>query len=186
LAAPACFTILAFAAKASCRTARLSSNVWRQSPFCTFVPQFHCKGLIAMQTPVEFYVRLPVNLYRAGTPTRPKFDYLRTMPPRTEEQAYDVKVDTSTGLIDHRSGGLSLFDKPNLDYSDDWWLVPAGTKLPPGFTLSKDTTGNKFRGHFSIRALHDMPIDLWKKTLADWANNHASHINRLQQAKRNV
>ncbi|SFD15803.1 hypothetical protein SAMN05660479_03318 [Microbulbifer thermotolerans] len=44
-----------------------------------------------MHTPIEFYVKLPVDLFRGGTPTKHKFDYLRTMPPRNETQTYDVK-----------------------------------------------------------------------------------------------
>ena len=39
-----------------------------------------------MHTPIEFYIKIPKDLFRAGTPTKPKFDYIRTMPPRTDDQ----------------------------------------------------------------------------------------------------
>ncbi len=45
-----------------------------------------------MHTPIKFYVKLPTDLFRAGTPTKPKFDYLRTSPPRDDTQIYDVKI----------------------------------------------------------------------------------------------
>lgn len=57
-----------------------------------------------MPTPIQFYVKLPADLYRAGTPTKHKFDSLRTMPPRTEEKTYDVKINPKTGFIDHTAG----------------------------------------------------------------------------------
>ena len=91
-----------------------------------------------MHTPLEFYVKLPADLFRGGTPTKPKFDYLRTLPPKKSDETYDVKINLKTGLIDHKSGGLSLFNTPNYRFGPDWWVVPAGTKLPPEFTLSKD------------------------------------------------
>jgi hypothetical protein len=89
-----------------------------------------------MHTPIEFYVKLPADLFRGGTPTKHKFDYLRTMPPRNSDQTYDVKINSTTGLFDHTTGGLSLFNAPNYRFGPDWWVIPAGTKLPPEFTLS--------------------------------------------------
>lgn len=73
-----------------------------------------------MHTPIKFYVKTPVALYRAGTPTKAKFDYLRTMPPRKEREVFELKINPNTGLVDHRSGGFSLFNKPVLDFSSDW------------------------------------------------------------------
>lgn len=135
-----------------------------------------------MHTPVEFYVKIPVDLFRAGTATKPKFDYLRTLPPRKEDQVYDVKIDPQTGLIDHRSGGLSLFNAPNFSFGDDWWVVPAGTLLPPGFTLSKDTTNGRFYGHYTIRALADMHETRWKHAMLEWADRYAIHISEYRKS----
>ncbi len=58
-----------------------------------------------MHTPVEFYVKLPADIFRGGTPMKHKFDYLRTMPPRKEDQTFDVKIKPENGNIDHISGG---------------------------------------------------------------------------------
>ena len=147
--------------------------------------QKHLKGGM-MHTPIKFYFKLPVDLFRGGTPTKHKFDYLRTMPPRTKDQIYDVKVNPKTKKIDHTSGGLSLFDMPNYRFGPDWWVIPAGTILPPEFTLTKDLSDGKFRGHYTIRARTDMHIDVWKRKLIEWADNHAVHINEYGKASSNV
>lgn len=139
-----------------------------------------------MHIPIEFYVRLPVELYRGGTPTRPKFNYLRTSPPRKENQKFDVKIDSNTGLISHRTGGLSLFNKPDYSFGPDWWVIKAGTKLPSGFTLSKDLANGKFMGHYSIRSLSNISEKDWKQALKKWGEKHAVHINTFKKVKNNV
>ncbi len=139
-----------------------------------------------MHTPIKFYVKLPADLFRGGTPTKHKFDYLRTMPPRREDQTYDVKINSASGLIDHTTGGLSLFNNPNYGFGQDWWVIPLGTKLPPEFTLSKDLTDGKFRGHYTIRALFDMHESTWKRKLSDWADRHAIHIKQYKKVNNNV
>lgn len=136
-----------------------------------------------MHTPIEFYVKIPADLFRAGTPTKPKFDYLRTMPPRDEDQVYDVKVDPETGKIDCKSGGLSVFNTPNYSFGSDWWVLPKGTPLPVGFTISKDLTGGKFKGHYTIRSMSDIHVDVWKRKLKEWAENNAIHINEYRASK---
>ncbi len=130
-----------------------------------------------MHTPIKFYIKIPTTLYRAGAATRPRFDYIRTNPPRNDDQIFDIKIDPNTKMIDHESGGMSLFDKPRFNNSKDWWVLPEGTKLPPGFTVTKDLTDGVFKGHYSIRALSTMHIDTWKKTLKEWAESQAIHIN---------
>lgn len=136
-----------------------------------------------MHTPVKFFVKIPADLYRAGTPTKPRFDYIRTMPPRTDEQVYDVKIDPKTNKIKANTGGLSLFSSPNYSFGDDWWVVPQGVPLPSGFTISQDLTNGKLRGHYTIRTMKDIPLDLWKKTLGEWAEKNAIHINQHRQTK---
>jgi hypothetical protein len=139
-----------------------------------------------VHTPIQFYVRIPADLFRGGTPTKPKFDYLRTMPPRTADETYDVKIDPVTRMIDHTSGGLSLFDSPDFSFGPDWWVIPAGTELPPGFTVSKDLTNGKFKGHYTIRSMNDIHEDVWKRELASWANEHAVHIKKYRKASSDV
>lgn len=130
-----------------------------------------------MHTPIKFYLEIPTNLYRGGTATKPKFDYIRTSPPRDEDERFDIKINPDTKIIEHMSGGLSLFNKPNFENGTNWWVVPAGIELPPGFTVTKDLTNGIFKGHYSIRALSDIHIDDWKKILKEWAEEHAIHIS---------
>jgi hypothetical protein len=139
-----------------------------------------------MHTPVEFYLKLPVDLFRGGSPKRHRFDYLRTLPPRTDGQVYDVKINPRTGLIDHTSGGLSLFAVPDFSLGPDWWIVPAGTELPKEFVLTKDLTNGRFRGHYTIRAQFDIDQELWRRKLLDWADTYAIHIDKLRKASGNV
>lgn len=136
-----------------------------------------------MHTPIEFYLKIPVDLFRGGTPTKPKFDYLRTMPPRTDDQVYDVKIDPRTQKIDSKSGGLSLFNTPNFSFGQDWWVLPKDTPVPPGFTVSKDLTDGKFKGHYTIRSLEDIHVEIWKKTLKQWAEKYAINIKEHQATK---
>ena len=134
-----------------------------------------------MHTPIEFYVKVPKDLYRRGGATKPRFDYIRTSPPREAPQKFDLKVKKIGGktLIDHKSGGLSLFDKADFRSGEDWWVIPKGTPLPPGFTVTKDLTGNVFKGHYSIRALSDIELKKWKKELGEWAEKNTVHVNKF-------
>ena len=58
--------------------------------------------------------------------------------------------------------------------------------MPPEFILSKDLTDGKFRGHYTIRALIDLPVNIWKQKLAKWADEHAIHINQYKKVKNDV
>ncbi|GLQ32854.1 hypothetical protein [Litoribrevibacter albus] len=136
-----------------------------------------------MHTPIEFYIKIPVDLFRGGTPTKPKFDYLRTLPPRSEDQVYDVKINAETKMIDSSSGGLSLFNAPNFSFGSDWWVLPKDTPLPHGFTISKDLTNGKFKGHYTIRSLTDIHVDTWKKKLKAWAEEYAVNLNEYRRAR---
>jgi len=130
-----------------------------------------------MHTPTKFYLKIPTDLYRGGAAKKPKFDYIRTSPPRDEDDRFDIKIDPDTKKIDHLSGGLSLFNRPNFEHGTNWWVIPAGIDLPPGFTVTKDLTDGKFKGHYSIRALSDIDINDWKKILKEWAEENAVHIS---------
>lgn len=143
-----------------------------------------------MHTPIEFYLKVPEDLFRKGAPKKPRFDYLRTSPPRQVPQVYDVKVREVAGrlVIEPKTGGLSLFDSPGRRAGEDWWVIPKGTFLPHGFTISKDLTDGVFRGHFTIQSLKEIDVDVWKKTLGEWAEEHAVHIDqfRWKKADKNV
>jgi hypothetical protein len=131
-----------------------------------------------IHTLTEFYVAFPTDLFRGGTPTQHNIDYIRTMPPRKADQRFDVKLNRETGMIDHTSGGLSLFNATNNSFSSNWWMIPASTPLPDGFTLTKDFTNGKFKGHYTIRAIADMSVSDWKTKLREWADKHAVYVKK--------
>ena len=137
-----------------------------------------------MHIPIEFYIKVPVDLYRRGGAKKPRFDYIRTSPPREAPQKFDLEVKEQSGklIIKHKSGGLSLFNKPDFRSGEDWWVIPKGTALPPGFTVSKDLTGGTFRGHYSIRSLQDIDVETWRKRLGEWAEKFAIHVNTFTGA----
>lgn len=139
-----------------------------------------------MHTPIEVYIEAPVDLFRRGGSKKPRFDYLRTSPPRQPPQKFDVKIEFQSheSLIKAESGGLSLFNAPDFRSGKDWWVIPKGTELPCGFVFSMDLTDGVFRGHYSIRAVQDVDLDYWKQTLGEWAERVAIHINDYRQNKR--
>jgi len=136
-----------------------------------------------VHTPVELYFHIPIDLFRMGTPTKPKFDYLRTSPPRSQDENYDVKIHPIANVIDRNSGGLSLFQAPDFSNGRDWWVIPKDTALPAGFSITKDLTKGKFKGHFSIRSLSDIHVDLWRRTLKEWADENAIHIDKYRKIR---
>lgn len=75
---------------------------------------------------------------------------------------------------------------PDFAFTSDWWVIPAGKKLPEGFTLSKDLTNGKFNGHYSIRSMADIKPELWKETLRNWAAENAVHISAYRKVKKHV
>ncbi len=83
---------------------------------------------------------------------------------------------------------ISIPKLPDYAFSNDWWVVPEGTCLPPEFTISKDSTNGKFRGHYIIRALTDIHIEVWKTTLKEWAEKNAINIKdyKSEQEQQNV
>ena len=134
-----------------------------------------------MHTPVEFFLKVPEDLFRRGGATKPRFDYIRLSPPKVAPEKFDLKVKIVGGkiLIDHKSGGLSLFNKPDFRSGSDWWVIPKGSLLPPGFTISKDLTGNKFSGHYSVRSLTDIEPVKWTEEIGKWAEKYAIHIDKF-------
>jgi hypothetical protein len=74
-------------------------------------------------TVVELYVKVvPVDLFRNGARNSPQLHKLRTMPPRTLLQSYDIKLFTKDGIddVDKDSGGISTFEK-ELDGLSGMW-----------------------------------------------------------------
>ncbi len=122
-----------------------------------------------MHTPLEFYVKLPEDLFRLGRKTKAKMDYIRTTPPRPEDIKWDVRIFDRNGIkyVDSKSGGLSLFNYRNPGLGTLWWKLPKGTKLPTGLHVSIDKGGERGKSHFTVRPLYDMPLEQFLKRLRD-------------------
>ncbi len=122
-----------------------------------------------MHTPLEFYVKLPEDLFRLGRKTKAKMDYIRTTPPRSEESKWDLRIFKRDGkdYVDSKSGGLSLFNYRNPSLGSLWWKIPKGTNLPVGLHLSLDKGGVEGKSHFTVRPLYDMPLEQYMEKLRE-------------------
>lgn len=67
--------------------------------------------------------------------------------------------------MQHDSGGISTFNRPNAKFEVWWYRIPKGTPLPPGLHLSMDHTDGVFKGHYTIRPITNMTLDDFKSKL---------------------
>ena len=114
----------------------------------------------------------PVDLWRLGTKNSPRLDKPR-VPPRpgtVDIQTFSSGAET---WVKAGTSGISTFDKINLRLNgDQWWKIPAGTKIPLGLKVTRNHT-DKILGvtHYRIEPSHDMPlvqfISLLTKLTAD-------------------
>ena len=119
-----------------------------------------------MHTSIDFYVVLPCDLFRLGRRTKAKMDYIRPTPPRGEEESWDVRIGQD-GLVDCKSGGLSLFNYRNPSFGAMWWKIPRGTRMPVGLHVSMDAGGSATKRHFTVRPLYDMPLEIYLEKLRE-------------------
>lgn len=125
-------------------------------------------------TVVEMYVKVvPVNLFRNGGKNSPQLHKLRTMPPRTIEQSFDIQIYSSNGIdyVSKDTGGISTFDREKSGFGEFWWKIPKGTKIPTGLRISMDFNPKPSIGptHYTIRPLHDMPLTKYISLLEELA-----------------
>lgn len=125
-------------------------------------------------TIVEMYVKvIPVNLYRNGGKNSPQLHKLRTMPPRTLEESFDIRIYTKNGVdyVSKDTGGISTFDREKPGFGAFWWKIPRGTKLPSGLRVSMDFNPKPSANptHYTIRPMYDMPLRQYISLLEDLA-----------------
>lgn len=109
-----------------------------------------------------YFDRLPVDLFRHGSTASPQLHKPRTLPPRQLGQKYDIRIYEKNGIewVDSESGGISLFNKPDLRFGDHWWKLAKNTEIPSFLKVSRDKGINSVTGqiHYTIRPIHDMPL----------------------------
>jgi ferredoxin-NADP reductase len=71
---------------------------------------------------------------------------------------------------DHR--GLSLFDKANKRLPFIWFCIPAGSKIPPGIAITRDSDDehdDEVAIHYTAAPKDDMPLSLFLQHLKELA-----------------
>jgi Tse2 ADP-ribosyltransferase toxins len=116
-------------------------------------------------TIVELYVKvIPTGLFRLGSKNSPQLHKLRTMPPRTIAESFDIEIYDHHGesFVAKDTGGISTFDQKN-NFGEFWWVIPKGTPIPAGLRVSQDFNPKPGLGptHYTIRPLHDMPLTMY-------------------------
>ena len=132
-----------------------------------------------------YFEKLPVDLFRHGTTTSPQIHKPRTMPPHELGEVHDLRIYKKNGIdwVDHNSGGISLFNKPNPRFGNRWWKLLKGAKIPTGMRVSRDQGMNPFTGqiHYTIRPLHDMPLSSFIQKLKELSASATPDFAVLQR-----
>lgn len=126
------------------------------------------------KTVVEMFVRVvPTNLFRSGTKNAPQLHKLRTMPPRTIEESFDIEIYKKGGIdfVSKDTGGISTFDREKPGFGDFWWKIPKGTQIPLGLRVSRDFNPKPSTQptHYTIRPACDMPLTQYISLLQELA-----------------
>ncbi len=119
---------------------------------------------------------LNVNLWRGQKPDQrgapPLYPILKAFKlsnGRTRNP--DIATYTKGGelWVNCKSGGVSLFDLLGVPVKRwDYYCIPAGTKLPRGLVITKDTFNSNFGAtHYSVRPNWDMPVSRFCMLLDD-------------------
>lgn len=90
----------------------------------------------------------------------------RTNSARPVTYPYVLKGCRSTSKHDpHR--GVSVFDATRPFHQMSWYLIPAGTPIPPGLAITKDADFGKNGEpiHYTIAPKDDMPLSLFLQHL---------------------
>ena len=109
----------------------------------------------------------PVDLWRMGTATSPKFDKIRVPPhPRPDLPAREVDGVT---MVSPRKGGLSLFDNINPQLQGGvWWVIPQDTAIPAGLGLTRERVSGRFDyHHYTVHPTREMSLEEFIKLLAE-------------------
>lgn len=127
-----------------------------------------------MRTDRDYYVTddsritIKLDLFRRGNAASPRLDHVRA---GADRLAQGRPVDVGTCLVNGEvwvtggEGGISTFDRP-LSSEPNWWLIPAGTELPPELLVRRDHATPDGRTHYALAPAHDMPLAVYRRALA--------------------
>ena len=90
----------------------------------------------------------------------------------------DITIENDWVKVKHWPRGISTFDKQGVPRGKDWvhYKIPAGTYLPKGLAIVKDSYNESFLAtHYTIAPAYDMPIETFRILLKKFA----SEIERL-------
>lgn len=90
----------------------------------------------------------------------------------------DINIENGWVRVKHWPRGISTFDKPGVPKGKDWvhYKIPAGTVLPEGLAIVKDSYNETFLAtHYTIAPAYDMPVSTFRILLEKFA----AEIERL-------
>ncbi|HEX7896772.1 MAG TPA: hypothetical protein VF950_03375 [Planctomycetota bacterium] len=123
-----------------------------------------------------FDVKVPVNLWRAwnSKETAHPMDLVEKAFSRGNGmvRAADIEIKPVNGdpwvFVKYRPRGASAFDRPRAFKGSHWryFLLPAGTELPPGLAIVKDEYYQRYRAtHYTLAPARDMPLATFRELL---------------------
>lgn len=86
----------------------------------------------------------------------------------------DINIDNGWVRVKDWPRGVSTFDRQGVPGGKDWahYRIPAGTKLPKGIAIVKDSYNESFQAtHYTIAPAHDMLLNSFKMLLNELAKN---------------
>jgi hypothetical protein len=110
---------------------------------------------------IDASMKIDIDLYRGGNATSPRFDNVR------DKDVVKIK-DPTSGLIKVKgmSGGISTFTAPRPE--PNWWWIKAGTIVPHGLVVTRDTTNPKTGiTHYALRPSEDMLLTAYTEQLCN-------------------
>ncbi len=90
----------------------------------------------------------------------------------------DLSIENGWVKVKHWPRGISTFDKPGIPKGRDWvhYKIPAGTKLPEGLAIVKDSYNQTVLAtHYTIAPAYDMPLSKFKTLLKEFS----AHVERI-------
>ena len=120
--------------------------------------------------------QVPINLWRAKKKTsiRPVFDLVEEpfALSNGNMRPADISIEMRNGepwvLVKTSPRGVSTFDKPDIFKGNGWeyYRIPAGTTLPHGLAITRDTYRKRFGAtHYTLAPAWDMQLKKFKELL---------------------